>query len=244
MNMIHKYTDNEEFVSSLQPQLINRMHGAEILSQCPHTDITPEIAAIAVSGDDYIPVTYAEAAEHQLTQNEIMGSAIKNQADQPYQMAPMADILGLSSEDSGPVQLLVLTNRRATLGSVEVLNPVAMDEASYRLGSPQLYVIPSSTHEVILLSHDSGVSPDSLNTIIHAVNAQIVAPRDRLADHALLYDSRTRSLTEARGQHSRDRKADNWQGPASTIGDSERRKPDSASSDTMSEKSHERRHHT
>lgn len=244
MNMIFKDTDSEEFLTSLQPQLINRTQNTALLSQCPHTDITPEIAAIAVSGDDYIPVTYAEAAEHQLTQNEIMGSAVKNQADQPYQMAPMADILGLSSEESGPVQLLVLTNQRASLGSGEVLNPVAMDEASWRLGSPQLYVIPSSTHEVLLLSHDSGITPDTLDMIIQGVNAQVVAPRDRLADHVLIYDSRTRSLSEARDQHSRTAETNSPLRSSPTPAESARKEPDSVVSDVMPEDSQKRRHRT
>ncbi len=237
-------TANDEFMSSLQPQLINRMQGAELLSQCPHTDITPEIAAIAVSGDDHTPVTYAAAAENQLTQNEIMSKAILNQKDQPYRMAPMEDILGLSTENSGPVQLLVLTNQQATLGSAEVLNPAAMDEASYRLGSPQLYVIPSSTHEVLILSHDSGITPDELDVIIQGVNEQVVAPRDRLADHALAYDTRTRTLSEARDQHSKASEANNVQRPESTLNEAAGTETNDTLSNNHSKDFHERRHHT
>lgn len=244
MNMIFKITDNEEFISSLQPQLINRTQNAALLSQCPHTDVTPEIAAIAVSGNDRTPVTCAEATEHHLTQNEILLVAIQNQTDQPYQMTPIADILRLSSEESGPVQLLVLTNQRAILGSSEMLNPVAMDEASYRLGSPQLYVIPSSTHEVLLLSHDSGITPDTLDTIIQSVNAQVVAPQDRLADHTLIYDSRTRSLSEAHDRHSRTQESDSSLRSAPTPDKSVKKEPDSTSSDIIPEDSRERRHRT
>lgn len=234
---------SEEFMSSLQPQLINRTRGAELLSQCPHTDITPEIAAIAVSGDDRTPVTYSAAAENQLTQNEIMAAAILNQEQQPYRMAPMEDILGLSTEDSGPVQLLVLTNQRATLGSGELLNPAAMDEAAYRLDSPQLYVIPSSTHEVLLLSHDSGITPDELDVIIQSVNAQVVAPCDRLADHALVYDNRARTLSEARDQHSKASEANNVQRPESTLNEAAGAETNDTLSNNHSKDFHERRHH-
>lgn len=194
--------ENEEFTSTLSPQLVNVQTRADILAQCPHEDISPEIAVIAVSGKDHAPVTYNNAADYQLTKNELIAAAMQNQENTPYRLAPMENLLGLSTEDSGNTHLLVLTNRDAFLGSAEILNPSAMQEASDRLDSEVLYIIPSSTHEVILLSRDSGVTPDQLDTIIREVNREIVQPHERLSDHSLLYDRRTRSLSEAHAEQS------------------------------------------
>ncbi len=241
MNAIFK--ENEEFRSTLSPQLINRAHGAEILSLCPHEDISPEITAIAVSGTNRIPVTYSDAAHHQLTQGEVMDAARQNQAEQPYRLAPMADILGLSSEESGPVQLLVLTNRQANLGSGEVLNPTAMDDAAYRLGSPELYVIPSSTHEVLLLSRNSGITPNELDTLVHEVNETVVAPRDRLSDHALVYDNRTRTLAEARAAEVLDVEKSFRQTDRNPEAPLDRASEDNVAV-RVTEEAHERRHHS
>lgn len=236
-------TTNEtiEFTSTLSPQLINTATSADILSQCPHANISPEIATIVVSGPDRTPVTYDDAADHQLTRNELLSAAMQNQTDQSYRLSPMENILGFPVEDSGNTHLLVLTNTESYLGSAEILNPVAMQEASDQLGSEELYVIPSSTHEVILLSRDSGVTPDQLDTIIHEVNQEVVQPHERLSDHSLLYDRRTHSLSEAHAEQSQSGQTNAHQVQQSRDGSCANLVISAASNEQL-EITHERRH--
>lgn len=206
MHPINKET--EQFTSTLLPQLVNKQYESSILLRCPHEDISPEIAVIVVSGEGRTPVTYSDATSHQLTQNELMTIAKQNQENSPYYLSSIENMCGLESEDSGQVQLLVLTNMEAYLGSAEILNSVAMREASDRLEAEQLYIIPSSTHEVIMLPRDSGVTPDQLDAIIHEINRSIVQAHEHLAEHSLVYDHRMQSLSEARAQYSGIKKTD------------------------------------
>ena len=45
------------------------------------------------------------------------------------------------------------------------------------------YVIPSSLHEVLLVSKTSNLDPKSLLEVNHEVNAQEVSPKDFLGEH-------------------------------------------------------------
>lgn len=233
----------DEFTSTLSPQLVNKTSGAAILVQCPHENITPEIAVIAVSGDDRRPVTYDDAANYSLTRGELMAAAIQNQTNRNYRLESINSMLGLPIENSGPVPMLVLTNQEATFGSSEVLNSIAMQQATDRLGSEQLYVIPSSIHEVILLPHNCGVTPDELDLIIHEVNRNVVQPHDRLAEHSLVYDHRTQALSESHAEQSLPEQATTRQVQHSHD-ESSANVVSSATPNDHLENYHERRRHT
>lgn len=186
----------DEFRQSLQPMLVNREHEKEILSVCPHRDVTNEIACIAYSTETKTLVDKKSAAEHSMTGQEVLDQAIQNQMQHSYQLSSIEEMLGTSAENT-PTSLLVLTNSRAFCGSSEALNQTAMDEAADRLQSDTLFVIPSSVHEVLLFPENGGVSPDQFNELINSINQNEVKPQDRLANRVMLYDKKTHRLADA-----------------------------------------------
>lgn len=72
-----------------------------------------------------------------------------------------------------------------------------MEDAASRLHSKRLYVIPSSVHEVLLFPEEGGVFATQFNALLDHVNQTEVAPRDRLAGRAMLYDCRSHRLADA-----------------------------------------------
>ena len=54
------------------------------------------------------------------------------------------------------------------------------------LGS-DLYILPSSVHEILLLPADAG-NPEGLAEIVKEVNLTQVAPEERLSDSVYLYE--------------------------------------------------------
>lgn len=80
----------------------------------------------------------------------------------------------------------VLSNVKKLQGSVCVLYPGVIDELAEKLGG-SLYLIPSSVHEVILMT-DSGVDAEELKNIVHVINETQVAPEDVLSDSLYYYD--------------------------------------------------------
>lgn len=191
-------TDTDDFRQSLQPMLVNRDREKELLSVCPHRDLTDEISCVAISSDTHAPVDYHSAAEHCMTRDEVLDTAIQNQVKGSYCLSAVEDMLGNSAEETeSPSSLLVLTNKQSFWGSSEVLNEAAIEDAASRLHSKRLYVIPSSVHEVLLFPEEGGVSAAQFNNLIDHVNQTEVAPRDRLAGRAMLYDCRSHRLADA-----------------------------------------------
>lgn len=194
MNLLEK----NEFLQSLQPMLVNSTRESELLSVCPHRNITDEISCIAVSSDTHTPIDYHAAAEHCMTRDEVLDTAIQNQEKSSYCLSAVEDMLGHSAEEAeSPSSLLVLTNKQSFWGSSEILNETAMEDAAKRLHSEKMFVIPSSIHEVLLFPEKGGVSAKQFNDLIDHVNQTEVAPRDRLASRAMLYDSRSHHLADA-----------------------------------------------
>lgn len=191
-------SDTDDFRQSLQPMLVNRDREKELLSVCPHRDLADEISCVAISSDTHAPIDCHSAAEHCMTGAEILDQAIQNQAKTTYCLSAVEDVLGnAAGEVETPSALLVLTNQQFFWGSSEVLNEAAMEDAASRLHSKRLYVIPSSVHEVLLFPEEGGVSAAQFNNLIDHVNQIEVAPRDRLASRAMLYDSRSHRLADA-----------------------------------------------
>lgn len=189
-----KSTDT--FQQSLQPILVNREREKDLLSVCPHRDVTDEIVCIAFSNETKTLVDRKIATDHSMTGEEILDRAIQNQMQNPYHLSSIEEMLGLNTEIA-PSSLMVLTNNRAFCGSSEALNQTAMDEAANKLKSDKLFVIPSSVHEVLLFPENGGVSPNQFNELINSINQNEVKPQDRLANRVMLYDKKTHRLADA-----------------------------------------------
>lgn len=194
MNRLEK----ENFQQALQPILVNRDHEKNLLSVCPHRDITAEISCIVVSSHTHTPVDYQAATEHCMTENEVLDKAIHNQSQSSYRLSTIENVLGNpTGEIETPSSLLVLTNGQSSFGSSEVLNKVAMKDAASRLHSKKIYVIPSSVHEVLLFPENGSISVQQFNELIDHINRTEVHPRDRLANRVMLYDSQSHRLVDA-----------------------------------------------
>ena len=54
-----------------------------------------------------------------------------------------------------------------------------------------LYIIPSSIHEVLLVPYDSTVSLDDLSNMVNQVNHAEVPMEERLSNHVYFYSRQT-----------------------------------------------------
>ncbi len=105
----------------------------------------------------------------------------------PPILRPMREILQL--EDFLPqeaVPLYVLTCKEAGYGAATMLYPGLMAEIAERLKG-DLYVIPSSVHELILMQADQLWEPGELLSVIMEVNRTAVLPGDFLANSLYLF---------------------------------------------------------
>lgn len=83
-------------------------------------------------------------------------------------------------------QMFVLTNNRKTYGAVCMLYKNVLSQFAREINS-DLYLLPSSIHEVILIPTTDCVSVQSLEEMVVEINMTEVKPEERLSNHVYLY---------------------------------------------------------
>lgn len=221
--------EHDDFREDISPELIPRKGNEDLLENAPHEDVGGDMAMISTVRDEEgnsQVVTNEMAQEHQLTKEEITDAAHYNLDMQPYSLQTMPEALGMdpNMEPEGVPQILVLSNESGHNGAVEIMNDSAMDEAAERLGgSKEMYVIPSSRHETLLLDRESceqnGMSVESVDQMIRDINASEVSPEDRLSDHVYTYDTERHELKDPHMSETEDRSEGQGQEAAEQLDD-------------------------
>lgn len=94
----------------------------------------------------------------------------------------IGELLGTAAGEHGScLPMYVATNRWGIGGAAAMLFPEELGNLAERLGS-DLYILPSSIHEVLLLPTAMG-QPGELAEIVREVNRTQVLPEERLSDN-------------------------------------------------------------
>ena len=92
--------------------------------------------------------------------------------------------------------MFVLTNSAAVNGAAVMFYPEVMEQLGDHAGV-DLFIIPSSVHETILVPDDGVMKRTELESMIRDINANEVSPKDRLSDTLYHYDSKDHKLERA-----------------------------------------------
>ena len=98
---------------------------------------------------------------------------------------------GESFEDLIP--MYVLTNREKLFGASCILYPDALKKFAQSVNS-DLYVLPSSIHETILLPQNSELNPEAFLDIVTEINHSQVEEEEVLADSVYFYNKKEDAL--------------------------------------------------
>lgn len=82
----------------------------------------------------------------------------------------------------------VVSNTCRVKGASGILNKTKLAEYAERWNAKKIVVLPSSIHEMIILPYTEDVDMQMLNDMVCEVNANEVAPVDRLTDRAYLME--------------------------------------------------------
>lgn len=82
--------------------------------------------------------------------------------------------------------LYVLSNRLGIGGAACLLYPGVMKECADQLRS-DLLILPSSTHELLLMGYNETINVDEMKAMVRAVNAAEVPVEDRLSGEVYVY---------------------------------------------------------
>ncbi len=106
------------------------------------------------------------------------------------------EIVEMMFQDMPPdEQMYVISNDSKINGAASMFYEEALAKLSEQIGS-DLYILPSSVHEVIAVSTHMG-DPETLSNMVQEINGSEVSAEERLSDHVYKFDAEKRSLTLA-----------------------------------------------
>ena len=101
-------------------------------------------------------------------------------------------LLPLLEEDAAP-PLYVLTNETQMCGAACMLYPSLLTEFSDSVGK-DLYILPSSIHEVLLLPTDTRCADEELRALVQNVNREQLPLTQQLSDTVYFYSREAKGL--------------------------------------------------
>lgn len=96
-------------------------------------------------------------------------------------------------KEVGKKEMYVLSNRLRIHGAACLLYPNCLKEIAGHIGS-DLYIIPASIHELILLPVDKDTKLEELKSDVIRANEDIVEPENRLTDDIYIYERETDTI--------------------------------------------------
>ncbi len=169
---------------------VNRGHNRNELERLPF--VAWEDLAIVfffdTGGEKAIPITAEDLERWGIDRYELYRNAlVQSRQIHPPLFATMREVLGIpEGEWKEEITLYVLTCRKPFYGSAAMFYPGMMAYLSERIGG-DLYVIPCSVHELILVKKQEIEDPEGLRGIIRSVNREELLPGDVLSDSLYEY---------------------------------------------------------
>lgn len=117
----------------------------------------------------------------------LLKSDLRSMADMLHELS--AGAIASQTFPSSPA-LYVLTNENKLNGAVCMLYPDLLKKFADRMDS-DLYILPSSVHEVLLLSARFTHTKKELSAMIQEVNTSQLTPEEILSDHAYYFERAT-----------------------------------------------------
>ncbi len=105
----------------------------------------------------------------------------------------ISELLAFQKEDADQLPLYVLTNETQTGGAACILYPQILSDFAKSIGM-DLYILPSSIHEVLLLPADRIDQESALNELVQQVNEEQLPITQQLSDHVYFYSRASESI--------------------------------------------------
>lgn len=156
------------------------------LAVCPYYSYQDEL------GEGIIRLYDSHRKMWGITTEELVGLALQNTPRvKPYKFMQMEDALreagyDVPSDMPDKPEMYVLSNAKRSYGAACLLYPRALQEVS---GGKNLFIIPSSVHETIIVPDDGQIDAESLRQMISIVNREGIAPEEVLSDSLYYYDA-------------------------------------------------------
>ena len=206
---IPELTSYETAKDLLFVDVVGVQANAEMLQKVPHTRLE-DIAMVyrlqidtLTDGNASVLITNSildsmGVSLEQLHEDALANSPRIHPASMRTMAEVMAEMMGIPAEEfpadlTGP-QMFVVTTEDKTHGSAAAFYPDFMDQAAKQMETSTIFILPSSVHEMLFLPDDGTMTADELRHMVTSINADVVAPEDRLTDSVYHYDAETRTF--------------------------------------------------
>jgi hypothetical protein len=201
--------DFDKIKNRIMPRLINTAWNEAYLEGKPHTDIEDlSVMYVVRINEDKTGIADAVISNELLniwdkTVQDLHDVAMNNIAEQKALFCNLAAYMDFLSEkayididdvdpDDYDMPFFILTNKQKTNGAIMAANPAVMDKITDKFG--KLYIIPSSTEEVIIVPQTAVDDVHGLAKMVKQVNENEVRPEDQLSNNVYEYDIDSHSL--------------------------------------------------
>ena len=165
------------------------------------------------SATGYIHVKHGLALVWGKTPEQLLQQAVGNNDAQEITAAPLLDVINsalpeqyqiVPGENLEPVPIYMLSNGKAhDYGASVIVSENVRKDLCGRFGQ-DMYVLPSSVHELMLVPVDVNVSAGELQRLVESVNRESVSTQDWLSDSVYLLHADDASVTIAAKEVSAD----------------------------------------
>lgn len=192
-------------------KLINYERNRELLSTVPHfrfLDLAIVFNCLVKTdhtGTATILIQNRHLSFWNITKDDLYALAVSNTPKLlQYDLRNMTDVLKelLCGDSDIPAELCtdsscpmyMLSNRSKLNGSGCILYQNLLQDFANRLNS-DLYILPSSIHEVLIIPADKNSSYDELSNMVREVNATQLSKEEILSDHVYYFSKESGRLT-------------------------------------------------
>lgn len=169
-----------------------RMDGRTCLAYSRYLDLAVYYY-IRSGTNDIIWIERRALERWQIPMEKLWGQAMENMAKDEYTIQHMDKFINPTSDQDTPVgymkglPLYALLNKKGFFGATGILDKKILASFAWEMDK-DLYILPSSIHEVLLYPDLGQTDMEELDQIVREVNVTQVSISERLADHVYYYD--------------------------------------------------------
>ena len=104
-------------------------------------------------------------------------------------MSSYSNELDETLDDPERMPMYILTNNISCQGAVNIFMDDVLKALAENLGS-DLYIIPSSIHEVMIIPVNDRITESEINKMINEINLSLLDPQDILSNHLYYYSKK------------------------------------------------------
>ena len=201
IDMDTAYKEWKDVRGKIEMTVINKAWNEDAMSGVPHMDFLDLVLYCRIiidknkNGVVSMIVQKHMLKEWEISEEELWEAAFSNLKTEEFEIKdvnevlrfifPEGDLTGLPNKNKFESALYVLTNKYQNRGAIGMLRTDLLEKFA-EWSDCDLYILPSSIHEVLLLRDDE-IPADELKRVVRSVNRGVVDEMDRLSDEVYYY---------------------------------------------------------